>query len=276
VYKLTAQPELGAKEVEKAMRIDASRAEVHWAKGEVDEALGRIDEAIAGFRRALALKPNLKDAVDGLDRLGATLDNSGDAEVAGAGTGRWRVVARGARFFGVSDEFPRVRVPLEMMGDGAPKILSWEPRKAPLQGIGSLKFNAGRAGTLDIEQVAIVDTLSSSVVGILPHRVGERQSQWTWDETRVTVASIDGVTDEFALRVEKQKEAAPSVAAVPAPQKRVVSSGGDGNSQKGTPAWAPWAQSGWGGGSQQQQRPQQQQRQQAPKPKTLFDILLGN
>jgi tetratricopeptide (TPR) repeat protein len=269
VYKLTAQPELGLKEVDKALRIDPNRAEALWAKGEIEEALGRTDEAIASLRRALAAKPNLKDAIEGLDRLGAPPDNAGDSEIADAGVGRWRVVARAGRYFGVSADYPRVRVPLEMMADGQPHLIAWDVRKAPLQGIGMLKFHAGRAGNVDIEQVALVDTQAATVIGILPHRVGDRESKWTWDETRVSIASIDGVTDDFTLRVEKPKEkereAGPVAAA---PQPRRVSSGD--NSQRGVPSWAPWAQKDWGGGSQQRQQ------RQAPKPKTLFDALFGN
>lgn len=269
VYKLTAQPELGLKEIEKALKIDPNRAEAYWAKGEIEEALGRTDEAIASLRRALILKPGLKDAADGLDRLGAPHDNTGDTEVADAGVARWRVVARSGRFYAVSEEFRRVRVPLEMMGEGTPRLIEWELRKPPHQGIGTLKFGAGRSGTLEIEQVAIVDTQSASVIGVQPHRVGDRISQWTWDDGRVTIASIDGVTDEFTLRTAKPKDKEVPVAAAPS---RRVSSSNDG-SGRGTPSWAPWAQSGWGGGGSQQ--PQRQQRQ-GGKPKTLFDILLGN
>jgi hypothetical protein len=130
---------------------------------------------------------------------------------------------------------------------------------------------------MDIEQVAIVDMQASTVIGIQPESVGDRKSKWTWDDARVTIASIDGVTDEFVLRAAKPKEltaeAKPKTETAPA--KRVVNSGEVG-SAKGTPSWAPWSQSGWSGsagGGQQQARGNQRP---APKPKTLFDILLGN
>ncbi len=271
VYKITAQPELGLKEIDKALKIDPNRAETYWAKGEVEEALGRIDEAVASLRRALTVKPGLKDAIEGLDRLGATPDNTGDVDVPGAGIGRWRVLARAGRYVAITDEYPKVRVPLEMMGEGTPKLVEWDLRKAPTQGIGTLKFSAGRSGTLEIEQVAIVDTQTASVIGVQPHRVGDRVSEWTWGEGRVTVASIDGVTDDFTLRTIKPKEV--PVAAVPQPRR--VSSSNEGSSN-GTPSWAPWAQSGWGGGGGGSQPQRQQQQRQGPKPKTLFDILLGN
>ncbi len=267
VYKVTAQPDLGLKEIDKAMKLNPNRAEVLWAKGEIEESLGRTDDAIVSLRKALVLKPSLKDAADVLDRLGAAPDMSEDAELLGAGVARWRIVSQSGRYFAVSDEFPRFRVPLEMMGTGTPKLVEWEVRPAPLLGIGTLRFHAGRSGNIDIEQVAIVDTQTNVVIGILPHRAGERMSVWNWDDTRVTVASIDGVTDEFTLRKAKD----PAIAQAPA-QRRFTTSGETG-SAKGTPSWAPWAQSGWGYTSSQ--RPPQSPSRQG-KPKTLFDILLGN
>ena len=266
VYKLTAQPELGLKEVEKALRIDPNRPEALWAKGEISEALGLIDEAIASFKRALVLKPNLKDALEGLDRLGAGRDNTGDAEVSGSGIEGWKIVANNGRFYGLNLEYPRIRVPLEMMAEGQPKLLEWSLQKAPFLGIGTLRFYSGNAGATEIEQIAIIDTQKSSVVSVLPHRVGDRVSKWTWEDGRVSVASIDGVTDDFTLRTDKPKEQV-SVAAAPSQQRRTAQT-----DHKGVPAWAPWAQSGWGGG----QQPQQRQRSQGGKPKTLFDALFGN
>lgn len=271
VYKATAQPELGLKEIEKALKLDANRAEVHWAKGEIEEALGRTEEAIASLRKAIVKKPQLKDAADALDRLGVASDTSGDVEVPGAGIENWRVVSRNNRYFAIGETPAKLRVPLEMMGEGIPKLLEWDVRKPPLQGIATLKFNAGRSGLLDIEQVAIIDTLANTVIGIQPHRVGDRESVWTWEDTKVTVVSIDGVTDEFALRHSKPKD--PAVALAPSLRR---GGPGDFGSASGTPTWAPWAQSGWGGGGSQ--APTQRSSQQRPsgKPKTLFDALFGN
>ncbi len=273
VYKATAQPELGLKEIDKAMKLDPSRAEVLWAKGEIEEALGRTEDAITSLRRSLVLKPSLKDAAEALERLGVAPDTSGDAEVAGAGIASWRVVKRGNAFFAVSSELVKLRVPLEMLGEGAPKLLDWEIRTQPAQGVATLRFHAGRSGRIDIEQVALIDLQANAVLGVQPHRVGDRLSVWTWDDTKVTVVSIDGVTDEFALRSAKPKE--PVVALAPNPRR-----GADQNeigSAKSTPFWAPWAQSGWGGGGQTTgQRPSQSQQRQGPKPKTLLDVLFGN
>jgi hypothetical protein len=110
--------------------------------------------------------------------------------------------------------------------------------------------------------VAIIDLFASSVIGIEPHRQGNKVATWTWDEGKVVVASVDGVTDEFTLRQVKPKEV--SVAQSP----RRSTSGYD-----SMPSWAPWqswegnpTRYGGSGGS----RPRQGQQ------KTLFQLLFGN
>ena len=39
--------------------------------------------------------------------------------------------------------------------------------------------------------------------GIVPHRQGKRLAKWTWDEGKLVVASVDGITDEFVLKGAK-------------------------------------------------------------------------
>jgi tetratricopeptide (TPR) repeat protein len=282
VYKATAQPDLGAKEIEKAMRLEPEKPEVLWAKGEIEEALGRSDEAIAALRKALVLRPGMKDASDVLERLGAAQDTTGETDVRGAGIAKWRVVTKAGRFYAVNDDYPKLRVALEMVGDGQPKLLEWDAKKKePFKEIGTLRFSAGKSGTDAVEQIAIINTQAPAVLlGIEPHRVGEKVSQWTWDDGRIVVASIDGVTDEFIVRpskdVKDQKDKDEPVA-----KRRVASdtdsresrssNGGSAQPKGQTPSWAPWAnerQSSSQRTSQQPSRPN--------KPKSFFDILLGN
>jgi tetratricopeptide (TPR) repeat protein len=262
VYKLTGQPELGMKEVEKAQKLDPNAAEMLWVKGEIEEALGRSDDAIKSLQRVVTLRSWHRDAMDALERLGAGVDVSGDTEVAGRGIDPWRVVTRSGRFYALSDEYPRLRVPLEMIGSGQPRLLEWEVKKAPFRGIGILRFHAGNlespSGPVETEQVAILDLQQRSVAGLQLHREGSKVSNWTWDEGKVVIASADGVTDELVLRAKPQVAQAP---------RRVYDTG-----PVGFPAWVPWAQSpGWGAppGYAQRQPPKK-------KPKTFFDLLLGN
>jgi hypothetical protein len=145
-----------------------------------------------------------------------------------------------------------------------------------------LRFFAGQQGADAIEQVAILNINSPAVLlGIEPHRVGDKVSTWTWDDGKIVVASIDGVTDEFIIRADKSKEekvAKGDKDDGDKPKRRVASesSGGGGSSTKSsnqTPAWAPWSQ-----GSSSDRQPQRtaQQPRPANKPKTFFDMLLGN
>lgn len=281
VYKATAQPDLGAKEIEKAMRLEPERAEVLWAKGEIEEALGRTDEAVLALRKALVRRPGMKDASDALERLGAGLDTTGEVEVHGAGIARWRVVTKAGRFFAVNDDYPKLRVALEMVSEGQPKLLEWDAKKKePFRDIGTLRFGAGKSGNDSVEQIAIINTQSpAALLGIEPHRLGDKVSQWTWDDGRIVVASIDGVTDEFIIRAAEKPKDLRDPKDEQAARRRVASdndgrenrTSNSGSSSKGqTPSWAPWAN------DRQTQRSWQQQSRPSGKPKSFFDILLGN
>ena len=279
VYKATAQPDLGAKEIEKAVRLEPERAEVLWAKGEIEEALGRTDEAVTALRAALVRRPGMKDASDALERLGAGQDTTGETDVRGAGIAKWRVVTKAGRFFAVSDEFPKLRVALEMVGEGQPKLLEWDAkRKEPFKDIATLRFQSGKVGTDATEQIAIINTQApAALLGIEPHRVGDKVSQWTWDDGRIVVASIDGVTDEFIVRAsEKPKDVKEPKDRDEQNQRRRVASDSDNREQRSntpkgqTPSWAPWAN------DRQPQRTAQQPSRPSGKPKSFFDILLGN
>jgi tetratricopeptide (TPR) repeat protein len=261
-YRLNGQSDIGLKDVQTALKLDANSAEAHWAKGEIEEAVGRLDQAKADYRRALALKPALRQASLALERLGVGAAED-ETAVSGAGLDPWRVVKRAGRYFAVNDEQPRLRVPLEMMGEGQPRLLAWEPKLPPLKGIGSLKFHAGsvqgKTGREEVELAAVLDLASASVLAILPHRQGERTASWTWGEDRVTVASVDGVIDEINLRPAKPKEQP-----VAQSQRRYAE-------QPRGPSWAPWQSLGIPGF--QESRPSRSPPRQ--KPKTLFDLLFN-
>jgi tetratricopeptide (TPR) repeat protein len=257
VYTLAGQAEVAAKDVEAALKLEPDRAEVYWARAELEEARGRGENAITDLRKALELRPGLRQATLSLERLGAKQDGAADRTVAGAGIDKFRVVARGTSYFAVSDDFPRLRVPLEMAGDGEPKLLEWELKKAPLKGIATLRFSGGsveiKGGSEDVELVAIVDLASNSVVGIEPHRQGSKVATWNWEDGKVTVASTDGVTDEFILRAVKPRDES-------YPGRRYAG--------EGRPGWAAWSE-----GAMPRERPTS--RQQYRKPKTLFDLLFN-
>ena len=252
VYKLTGQADVGVKDAETALKLDPDGAEALWAKAEIEEAQGRTNEAVADYKRALAAKPELKLAADGLQRLGGDLGDSEDREIPGLGVAGWRVVERGQRYFAVNDQYRRLRVPLEMAGEGQPRLLEWEMRKPPLSGIGTLRFAGGvvpgRVGPEEVEQVAIIDLANNTVVAIEPHRQGKQVSKWDWRDDRVVIASVDGASDEYMLRASRTR------------------GGRYTTSENGV--WSPWGQLD---ASQYEERPRRRH-----KPKTIFQFLFGN
>jgi tetratricopeptide (TPR) repeat protein len=240
------QPELALKDVERALKLDANSAEALWARGEVQEVQGRGAQAAADYAKALSLNPRLRDAQVALRRVGAA-PPSDEEELADAGLDRWRVFTKWPQYVASNDQFPRLKVDIEMLGKGQPRILEWDVKTAPFAGIGVLRFHAGMAesarGPEEVEQVAIVDLQSNAVVAVETQRRGSKQGQLTWDAGKLVLASADGTSEELALRTEKPKEVAMPTRL---PQKK----------EEWTP-WGPWTST-------------------KGKPKTLFELLFGN
>ncbi len=93
----------------------------------------------------MELRPGYRDALDGLQRLdGRQLAEADGAEIAGAGLDGWRVVIRQGWPMAVNDLYPRVSIPLEMLGKGEPKILSWQMKEPPTERSGNSGSRVGR------------------------------------------------------------------------------------------------------------------------------------
>jgi tetratricopeptide (TPR) repeat protein len=273
VYKLIQQVDVAQKDLDTAVKLDANGAEVLWASGELDEARGRTDAAITALRKARDLKPGWKFAGNALARLGVSPAMRPDRPVAGAGVADWKVVLNGTQYFAVSDAYPTLRVPLEMMGEGEPALLEWELKPAPYKGYGILRFAAGRLltpdGAQETEQAAILDLDASKVVGIQPHRLGTKVAAWAWEGDRVQIASVDGVTDEFTLRTVAQPEMA-GVAAGAAAGAAGMAARRSPSSKKA--AWSPWNDDV---GARPPGQPKRQAQKRGPKPKSFFDMLFN-
>lgn len=263
MYKKRDQAELGAQEIKKAVRLAPDNAIVLWAKGEIEEARGLPDEAIESYRKALAGDPELEMAQLGLRRLGQdpAPDTVSLPESSGEG---WQVVAQGTRYFAVNDEYPKLKVPLEMAGTGQPRILGWEEKDGALKGIGLLRFEAGKVAGAVTEYVAILDLRGDNVVAIEPQRRGKDVSTWRWEDGQVTVTAVDGLTSVHALRriVKPPRPETVSAARGDAGRRRARSSG--------TPDWVPWGDTHRSGPSRTTSR------RRGRRPKTLFDLILGN
>ena len=267
VYKQDAQPDVGQKDIETALKLDPENADALWVRGEISELRGQTEAAIQDLRKALERKPSLTLAAEALTRLGGSVDVSEDRDVPGLGLENWRVVVRSNSYFAVSEDYSGVRVPLEMLGEGQPKLSLWEIQKPPHASYGVLHYSGGtlpgKNGPEDAELAAIIDIEAGKVVGIQPHRQGARVARWLWEEDRVQIASVDGVTDEFALRAVRPAVSAPLAASG---QRRTYGGGGESSA-----AWAPWDQPVGGVG-----RSQRQAKRAQKKPKSLFDLLFNN
>lgn len=258
VFKEQGQADVGMKDIARASKLAPDSPDVLWAKAEVEEALGQRDQAIIDLKRALYLEPGMKLAADTLERIDDASSVTEEVPVPGLGRDDWEVVARGKRFFAVNPNYRRLSVPLEMAGEGSPKLISWETRPAPLKHIGVLTFSGGTVksenGDEETEFAAILNTSTNTVVAIEPHRQGSKVSTWTWGDDKVTVAAVDGVTDEFQLESRRQPVASSA-------QRRRYS-------ETSEDPWAdPWADS--------RQRSRRSARPARRKPKTLFDLLFN-
>ncbi|HVX35884.1 MAG TPA: tetratricopeptide repeat protein [Hyphomicrobium sp.] len=262
VYKQNGQPDIGARDVETAIKLDPNSPEALWARGEIEEASGQADTAIADLRHVLQLKPSWQFAADALKRLGAPVDDGDDKRQPALDIPKWHVVQHGKSYFAVSDDYGQIRVPLEMIGEGLPKLLEWEIKAPPYANYGILRFSggsvAGKKGPEETELAAIVDIAAAKVIAIQPNKQGTRVATWTWDGDHLQVASVDGVTDEYQLRPT-------AVAVVGAGAQRRYDAGQSGQ------GWAPWDTPF---GAPQPSRDTRQRRY--AKPKTIFDFFFGN
>ncbi|MGI9425167.1 MAG: tetratricopeptide repeat protein, partial [Hyphomicrobiaceae bacterium] len=261
MYKKLGEPALGSQEIQKAMKLAPKDPQVLWAKGEIEESLSEIEAAVQSFRSALSADPQLKPAEHGLARLGQPLPNQA-VVLDELNFGPWRVVLDRQRFYASHRDIAGLNVPLETVDSGRPRILEWVEKGTDFGNAGLLRFSAGKAktrqGNVDAEYIALVDTRKKRVLDLIPDRMGERKSKWTWIDGRVTVASVDGLTSQHIL-----KERPKPVARV---RRRRRDSWVDGD---GVPAWVPWANN--------TDRPRRRKtRRRRRKPKTLFDLLLGN
>ncbi len=258
LYYKTGQPDLARREIDRAIKLAPQLTEVLIVRGQLDEAAGRRDEALKHYRAALEQQPPPREASLAVARLTGGSERSELFELRGQGMGSWRVLRRGARLFAASDDFPRIQVPLEPIGDAVPRLVDFEVMRPPNRDIALLRFIAGTTGEADIQHVAILDLSQNTVLGTVPDRLGQREAKWSWEDNRLVIAAVDGLTDEFQLRGGRGPSA---MAAAPSQRRQ------DGQRTYAPPNWLPW---------ESPQQPQRRAQQRGQKPKTLFDMIFGN
>jgi tetratricopeptide (TPR) repeat protein len=295
VYRQLNQLDLAQKDMERGLKFEPVTADALWAQGELEDARGRNDETIQAFTKALQIDPRHRPTLDSLNRLGlvATRD---EAELPGVVDG-WRLYQAGEQYTARHPQYTNLKVPLEMFAKGTPRLIAFERQKAPNASFALLRFSAGRLEAAgqpaeDLEAAVILDIHAQAILGMTLHKRGTKTAAWTWEEGRVSVASADGVTEEFVLKGGSKSGAAVAAASEKSGSRSGSSGGsssgsssGSGSSNQGapkqasgSPAWSPWSQNqqsgsgnnnSGGGGQKQAARPPQ-------KPKTLFEMLFGN
>jgi hypothetical protein len=99
-------------------------------------------------------------------------------------------------------------VPMEMFGDGKPKILGWDKLKGAQSGIGLLRYDAGTTQSDGaFEYIAVVDTRKGDVLAIEPERWGNKAATWTWQTAALSVTDPDGNVSEVELEQERRRRA---------------------------------------------------------------------
>ena len=101
---------------------------------------------------------------------------------------------KGRQFVATNEEFPRLRINLEMMGKGQPRILEWDVKKPPFAGIAVLRFHAGVGRRAEGPGGGRARGHRRPAVehAWCRWRCRSRASklaQWTWDDGKLVVAS---------------------------------------------------------------------------------------
>jgi tetratricopeptide (TPR) repeat protein len=121
----------------------------------------------------------------------------------------WSVVrTQDDDYVATNSEHPKLRLVLEMYGNGEPELLNWQILKGTLRGIGLLHYGAGASPEGErLEYIAVLDLWSGKLLAIEPGRWGERQAEWTWTAFAVLVVDPLGVPSRVQVRAETAEAA---------------------------------------------------------------------
>ncbi|MEL6227912.1 MAG: hypothetical protein AAFR01_12975, partial [Pseudomonadota bacterium] len=229
MFKKMGKAELGANEIRAAEQLSSNSAVVLWARGEIAEALGNEDRAVASYEAALALDSGLLPAKLGLTRLGGA-DSGNRYVVVSSREDGWQVLQKDGNFFarnaGVTSN---LIIPLEVVSETTPEIVSWNERTVARRRIGILIFSQGvvsgkmadgeKTERIPIEGAVVIDVNGKSQLSSAPARFGEDLTAFAWSEARLTITAVDGIESVVALR--PRAVAATAGARRPARQRRI-------------------------------------------------------
>jgi tetratricopeptide (TPR) repeat protein len=187
--------------VDEALRAAPKNALALRVRGQIREALNQIKLAVADYRAALRYDAFQPESRDALRRIAEASDSFQPKEVASPLDGWTISLSPTNRYVAENQDYPGLRVVLEMYGEGEPELLDWKMLKGPLRKTGMLSYYAGSAadGTR-LEYAALIDTRGRKLVGIEPLRWGTRDAEWTWNNLAVVVEDPEGVPSRLELK----------------------------------------------------------------------------
>ena len=131
----------------------------------------------------------------------AAAEPSGDRSVSTELEGWAVAVTEAGQYVATNADYPKVRLGLEMYGDGEPELLNWQVLKGTLRGIGLLHYYAGTSPEgVRLEYVAVIDLWAKKLIAIEPARWGELQAQWAWSDSGVVVVDPQGMPSKVEVR----------------------------------------------------------------------------
>ena len=131
----------------------------------------------------------------------AAAEPSGDRSVSTELEGWAVALTEAGQYVATNADYPKVRLGLEMYGEGEPELLNWQVLKGTLRGIGLLHYFAGTSPEgVRLEYIAVIDLWAKKLIAIEPARWGELQAQWAWSDSGVVVVDPQGVPSRVEVR----------------------------------------------------------------------------
>jgi tetratricopeptide (TPR) repeat protein len=201
------KPGEGLEDANQALRLKPSDPAALFIRAKIHDSLESREMAIADYQEVLKADPENAEAREALNILGAVQPPT-ETEAQSAQIGEvvkgWRVVrTEQGRYIATNRRYPKMKVPLEMYGEGEPKIIDWNLLKYELRGIGLLEYFAGSRKDEEnkrLEYVAIVDLWKNRTVAVEPDSWGSSKATWDWQRVSVVVTDPLGNANEVKLR----------------------------------------------------------------------------
>ena len=202
------KPDEGYIDVNIALILKPDDAQALRIRGDIFREQNRTENAVADYQRAAALDPFDQDARAALERLRAPVPPD-TRKPLGEPVGGWIITEKSpGRYVATNADYRGLTVPMEMFGDGKPKLLAWDKLKGAQSGIGLLRYDAGTTQSDGaFEYVAVVDTRKGDVLAIEPERWGNKAATWTWQTAALSVTDPDGNVSEVELGQERRRRA---------------------------------------------------------------------